>query len=117
MSQVFFKAVKFLHDNGKVHGDISPDDIMFITSKSESHVVLGDAGLVNIFGDDKLVFETLYSNRTLFVTPEMITSFRNQKFEPLRKTHDIWDLGILLFILLCGVHPFPKGKKKVRFDF
>ncbi|KAL2837514.1 cytochrome P450 [Aspergillus pseudoustus] len=89
-----FEGLKYLHDRGIVHRDIKPENILVADNKL--NVKLGDFGLAKIIGEDS--FTT-----TLYVAPEILQETRRRKYT---KAVDIWSLGVVLYICLCGFPPF-----------
>eukprot|EP00808_Paulinella_micropora_P012803 g22589.t1 len=87
-------AVIFLHDRSIAHRDIKP-----------SNVILGKRGEVKL-----LDFGFAFCSRRPvkshcgsihYVAPEVC---RKQKYDPFPA--DVWSLGVLLFVLICGYLPF-----------
>ncbi|KAE8349415.1 cytochrome P450 [Aspergillus coremiiformis] len=89
-----FEGLKYLHDRGIVHRDIKPENIL--VSDKRLTVKLGDFGLAKIIGEDS--FTT-----TFYVAPEILQDSRRRRYT---KAVDIWSLGVVLYICLCGFPPF-----------
>ncbi|KAL4933602.1 cytochrome P450 [Aspergillus undulatus] len=89
-----FEGLKYLHDRGIVHRDIKPENILIADNKLT--VKLGDFGLAKIIGEDS--FTT-----TLYVATPRVPKTRRRKYT---KAVDIWSLGVVLYICLCGFPPF-----------
>ncbi|KAE8394777.1 serine/threonine protein kinase chk2 [Aspergillus alliaceus] len=89
-----FEGLKYLHDRGIVHRDIKPENILVADKKLT--VKLGDFGLAKIIGEDS--FTT-----TFYVAPEILQDSRRRRYT---KAVDIWSLGVVLYICLCGFPPF-----------
>ncbi|KAL4891377.1 cytochrome P450 [Aspergillus ambiguus] len=94
-----FEGLKYLHDRGIVHRDIKPENILVADKKLT--VKLGDFGLAKIIGEDSFT-TTLYVHPT-YVAPEILQESRYRKYT---KAVDIWSLGVVLYICLCGFPPF-----------
>uniref|UniRef100_A0A7S3L0D0 cGMP-dependent protein kinase n=1 Tax=Amphora coffeiformis TaxID=265554 RepID=A0A7S3L0D0_9STRA len=93
-------ALAFLHGIGVVHNDLKPENIMLSTTKAADSVVkLVDFGSAFIPGLQPLdgVFTTAYAS------PETFTLPMGQRPQPAA---DMWALGVILYIMLNGVHPF-----------
>ncbi|PYH47290.1 serine/threonine protein kinase chk2 [Aspergillus saccharolyticus JOP 1030-1] len=94
-----FEGLKYLHDRGIVHRDIKPENILVADQKLT--VKLGDFGLAKIIGEDS--FTTTLCGTPSYVAPEILQESRRRKYT---KAVDIWSLGVVLYICLCGFPPF-----------
>ncbi|KAK3329027.1 CAMK/RAD53 protein kinase [Apodospora peruviana] len=94
-----FQGVKYLHDRNIVHRDIKPENILLVDDNL--HVKLADFGLAKIIGEES--FTTTLCGTPSYVAPEILTDTRHRKYT---KAVDIWSLGVVLYICLCGFPPF-----------
>lgn len=96
-------ALAFLHAKNIVHGDIKPENIMLTNDDNNSSSMrLIDFG--QAFHEDK-VAERVRAigsgvGTTAYAAPEFI-----RKSEAGAAV-DVWALGVVLYIVLCGRHPF-----------
>ncbi|PYI10520.1 Pkinase-domain-containing protein [Aspergillus sclerotiicarbonarius CBS 121057] len=95
-----FEGLKYLHDRGIVHRDIKPENILVTDNKLT--VKLGDFGLAKIIGEDSFT-TTLCGTPSCDVAPEILEESRHRKYT---KAVDVWSLGVVLYICLCGFPPF-----------
>ena len=91
-------AVYYLHSYGIVHRDLKPENILMTDSKLTADIRLLDFGLSKIIGNDEKCTEP-YGTLT-FVAPEVLQG------KPYDKSVDLWSIGIITFLLLCGYLPF-----------
>ena len=91
-------AVYYLHSYGIVHRDLKPENILMTDSKLTADIRLLDFGLSKIIGNDEKCTEP-YGTLT-FVAPEVLEG------KPYDKSVDLWSIGIITFLLLCGYLPF-----------
>ena len=91
-------AVKYIHsfDPPIIHRDIKPENILL---DENGRVKLADFGWSNYVNKNKDLRRT-YCGTPEYLAPEMI------KKEGHDTSIDIWDLGVLMFELLCGKPPF-----------
>ncbi|KAJ8121105.1 hypothetical protein ONZ43_g2359 [Nemania bipapillata] len=94
-----FQGIKYLHDRNIVHRDIKPENILVVDK--EINVKLADFGLAKIIGEES--FTTTLCGTPSYVAPEILAEGRHRKYT---KAVDIWSLGVVLYICLCGFPPF-----------
>ncbi|KAF9118848.1 hypothetical protein BGW39_000827 [Mortierella sp. 14UC] len=90
-------GVKYLHDRGVVHRDLKPENIL-VMDKEAMIVKVSDFGLAKMIGD--LEFNNTVCGTPSYVAPEVI------KHAQYGKGVDMWSLGVVLYICLCGFPPF-----------
>ena len=97
-------ALSFLHGTGIVHGDLKPENLMLSTQRKEdSTVKLVDFGCAQISTDSGLILSKASAGNTpAYCPPEVL---ENPK-APITPAMDVWGLGIILYIMLTGLHPF-----------
>jgi serine/threonine protein kinase len=100
-------ALNFLHGIGVVHADLKPENILLTTPRRGDAVVkLADFGCAQIitktgeFDDDDLK-PTYGAPTPAYCPPESIL-----KTSPIQPSSDMWGLGVILFIMLTGSHPY-----------
>ena len=93
------ESVAYMHDLGIVHRDIKPENIL--CGENLESVKIADFGLSKmIMPNEKMV----QACGTLsYVAPEVLT---NQGYG---KEADMWSVGVIMFLLLCGKLPFDGG--------
>jgi len=102
-------AVKHLHEKMVCHRDLKPENFLLSDKSPDAEIKLIDFGLSKRFGilegsnmlknipkkvDLKTIVGTPY-----YVAPEVL----KQNYD---KACDVWSLGIILYIFLCGYPPF-----------
>ncbi|TFK70883.1 Pkinase-domain-containing protein [Pluteus cervinus] len=92
-------GTKYLHDNDIVHRDLKPENILYRTKASDSDIVIVDFGIAKHLHSTG---EQLHSVAGSFgyVAPEVLTKKGHGK--PV----DIWAIGVITYVLLCGYSPF-----------
>lgn len=99
-AQKFFlqliSAVSYCHENGIVHRDLKIENVLIDT---KGDVKLVDFGLSNFFDpSDKL---KTFCGSLYFAAPELLRGIVYTGPEI-----DVWSLGIILYVLVCGKVPF-----------
>jgi len=96
-------ALDYAHENGRVHFDVQPANILI---DSNDQVVLSDFGIVQLMRPDGQSAEpSMKSSETLMGTPDYISP-EQALGEPLDGRSDVYSLAVTLFFLLAGRPPF-----------
>ncbi|KAF7905597.1 uncharacterized protein EAF01_006118 [Botrytis porri] len=93
------EGLKYLHERGIVHRDIKPENILM--TDEDLHVKLADFGLSKIIGEAS--FTTTLCGTPSYVAPEILQDNNHRRYT---RAVDIWSLGVVLYICLCGFPPF-----------
>ena len=93
-----FSAVTYMHSKGIVHRDLKPENILLeAKDPKQPFIKIIDFGTANFINDNenlKLKIGTPY-----YIAPEVLNRDYN-------KLCDVWSLGVIMFMLLCGYPPF-----------
>ena len=93
-------AVKYLHKHGICHRDLKPENFLYQDNKEEAEIKIIDFGLSKKFNDAEVMSEMKTIVGTPFyVAPEVLSGNYD-------KSCDVWSIGVILYILLCGYPPF-----------
>jgi len=91
-------AIGFLHSNNIAHRDLKPENAIFATPAEDSILKVSDFGFANVYDPDNKFVATC--GTPLYVAPEILDCV------PYNCQCDMWSLGVIVFILLCGYPPF-----------
>lgn len=92
------EALQYLHSKQVVHADLKPENILL---DKESRMKLIDFGQSFRLQDD--------SRCNVRRTSACTTAYASPEFVKHRESGcpmDVWALGVVLYIVLCGLHPF-----------
>jgi len=111
-------AISYCHDvKGIVHRDLKPENFLFLTEAEDAPIKIIDFGLSR-HDDAALGIMQTKVGTPYYVAPEVLR-------REYTKSCDIWSIGVITYILLCGYPPFYgdsdtqifESVKIGRFDF
>ncbi len=94
--QQMASALDYIHEQGFVHGDISPNNVL-LRSLEPFHTKLSDFGLAMEAGS----YRKGKRGTEPFIAPEVY----GKELRPYGKAADIWSLGVLLFVCATRFPP------------
>ncbi|XAR57816.1 Non-specific serine/threonine protein kinase [Bertholletia excelsa] len=90
-------VVSFCHLQGVVHRDLKPENFLFSSKDENSQLKAIDFGLSDFVKPDEKLNDIVGS--AYYVAPEVL--HRSYSTEA-----DVWSIGVIAYILLCGSRPF-----------
>ena len=90
-------AVGYMHSQGIVHRDLKTENLLYHSKDKDSKIMLCDFGVSKI--SDTGIMTTLCGT-SRYVAPEVLER------KPYGKAVDLWSIGVITYILLCGYPPF-----------
>jgi len=91
------QAVDYMHSQGVVHRDLKPENLLYYNSDQDSKIMISDFGLSKM--EDSGIMATACGTPG-YVAPEVLSQ------KPYGKPVDVWSIGVIAYILLCGYPPF-----------
>eukprot|EP00029_Vermamoeba_vermiformis_P013141 TRINITY_DN8062_c0_g1_i1.p1 TRINITY_DN8062_c0_g1~~TRINITY_DN8062_c0_g1_i1.p1 ORF type:complete len:313 (+),score=47.17 TRINITY_DN8062_c0_g1_i1:50-940(+) len=91
-------AVNYMHDNGIAHRDLKPENLL-CSGDNPNIIKVTDFGLAKNFGEATMVTKCGTPD---YVSPEVLTGTKIA-YSP---AVDVWSIGVVTYILLCGSPPF-----------
>jgi len=91
-------AVDYLHSIDIVHRDLKPENLLLKSADNDLEVALADFGLSKIVGQ-QMMMQTACGTPS-YVAPEVLNA------SGYGKEVDMWSIGVITYILLCGFPPF-----------
>jgi serine/threonine-protein kinase len=99
------KVLAAAHKVGLVHRDMKPDNVFLLDAEGDADFVkvldFGIAKFVSGTGDSSMTKTGLIVGTPQFMAPEQARSGTQ-----LTPAVDVYALGVMLFAMLCGRHPF-----------
>jgi len=96
------KAIKYLHEQGVAHRDLKPENILLKDTSEDAEIKITDFGLSKIFSSDlegEVTMKTACGTPG-YVAPEVLMH------DVYSSQVDLWSVGVIVYILLCGFPPF-----------
>ena len=90
-------AVGYMHSQGIVHRDLKTENLLYHSKDKDSKIMICDFGVSKI--SDSGIMTTLCGTSG-YVAPEVLER------KPYGKSVDLWSIGVITYILLCGYPPF-----------
>ncbi|KAI4319947.1 hypothetical protein MLD38_033480 [Melastoma candidum] len=90
-------VVSYFHLQGVVHRDLKPENFLFTTKDEDAPMKIIDFGLSDFIGPGQRLSDVVGS--AYYVAPEVL--HRSYNLEA-----DMWSIGVITYILLCGSRPF-----------
>ncbi len=91
-------ALKYLHGIGIVHRDLKPENLIYAKKNPYRELKVTDFGLAKLKKRSEML--TTACGTPGYVAPEVL------KKQEYNEAVDVWSLGVILYILLCGFPPF-----------
>ncbi|XP_064537539.1 calcium/calmodulin-dependent protein kinase type 1 isoform X2 [Drosophila montana] len=91
------EAVDYMHEQGVVHRDLKPENLLYYSPDDDSKIMISDFGLSKM--EDSGIMATACGTPG-YVAPEVLAQ------KPYGKAVDVWSIGVISYILLCGYPPF-----------
>ncbi|GAB5358497.1 hypothetical protein AAMO2058_000463200 [Amorphochlora amoebiformis] len=96
-----FKALAYMHSKGVAHRDLKPENILFLDESEDSPVKIADFGFAKMSGGKggRRRMNTALGTQG-YSAPEVFLG------KPYTEKCDVWSMGVIIYILLCGLPPF-----------
>jgi len=91
-------AVAYLHNLGIVHRDLKPENLLLKRADNDLEIAIADFGLSKIVGQ-QMMMQTACGTPS-YVAPEVLDA------SGYDNAVDMWSIGVITYILLCGFPPF-----------
>eukprot|EP00904_Undaria_pinnatifida_P003902 jgi/Undpi1/13512/HiC_scaffold_8.g03171.m1 len=100
-------ALSYMHSLNIIHRDLKPENLLLASKGAIPEVKIIDFGLAKVLGATEDSAQSFLGTRG-YLAPEMLQR------ESYNKEVDVWALGVIVFVLLCGCLPFDDDSKKLN---
>jgi len=101
-------ALEYCHSQGIVHRDIKPENLLYARPDPDETVKIADFGLAHLLKKDEHLKTACGTPG--YVAPEVLTG------EGYGTEVDMWSIGVVVYILLCGYPPFYDDSTAILFN-
>lgn len=107
------EALAYIHQQGVVHFDLKPENILIHSNRPDTSTKLGENETTRItdFGSSFMINENVArrtaksgSGTNAYLPPEALVNEKERG--PCDTSADMWSLGLVMYIILAGAHPF-----------
>lgn len=98
-------AIAHMHSLNIIHRDLKPENLLLTNKGVRAEVKLIDFGLAKVIMQDSVASSFLGTKG--YLAPEML---QRHSYD---KAIDMWALGVIVFVLLCGCLPFDDDSSRI----
>jgi calcium/calmodulin-dependent protein kinase I len=106
--KILLESIQYMHDADVVHRDLKPENLLLTSKDDVADIKLADFGFAKQVQMDDKGLATACGTPG-YVAPEILQA------KPYGKAVDIWSIGVITYILLCGYPPFHDDNQGVLF--
>lgn len=92
-------ALAYIHKHKIIHRDLKPENLLYANKKEDSALKIADFGLSKMLYGEQCNTATVCGTPG-YCAPEVL------KGNPYDTKVDMWAVGVIAYILLCGFEPF-----------
>lgn len=98
--KMVLSGVQYLHVLGITHRDLKPDNLLYYHPGKESRIMITDFSLASTRRAIGNPYMHTVCGTPQYIAPEIVSR------KPYTCAVDMWAIGIITYIVLCGVFPF-----------
>jgi len=101
-------SIKHLHEQKIVHRDLKPENFLMADKSESSEIKLIDFGLSKRNLGGGIAKMSTVVGTPYYVAPEVLGGNYGEEC-------DVWSLGVILYVFLCGYPPFEGDNNGIIF--
>jgi len=103
-----------MHDNNITHRDLKPENLLLSSKEHHATVKIADFGFATKVTNDTELLQLV--GTPPYFAPELSRLRDEAVMEGYGRPVDIWAMGVILYILLSGIHPFQIADEDLMLD-
>ncbi|KAH9193936.1 hypothetical protein AeNC1_004088 [Aphanomyces euteiches] len=101
--KVLLETILYCHNLGIVHRDLKPDNILMTSRDDDASIKIADFGLAKQDIEGNLLSSC---GTPEYIAPEIARNIFTKEKQSYGKAVDIWSIGVITYVMLCGYTPF-----------
>ena len=103
LARQMLRSLAYCHAHAIVHRDLKPENFVFASKDEDSAMVLIDFGCAKLVDDEEVIQDVAGS--PYYCAPEILSD-SIVRTGAVWKAADMWSVGVIVFLLVCGFPPF-----------
>jgi len=122
MIKQVIEACAYLHSIGICHRDLKPENVLMLSSDENSPdykvVKIADFGLSSLSAVEYQATMATACGTPEYLAPELVAMVANDDESEVAYSSkvDIWAIGVILYVMISGFHPFYTGNQAQLYD-
>jgi len=107
VAKVLFEALAYCHQKRVAHRDLKPENLLLLSRENDTQVKLADFGFAKVCEPGSKLRTPC--GTPSYVAPEIL------KGRSYGVPVDMWSIGVIMYIVLCGYQPFVDDDQQMLF--
>jgi len=122
MIKQVIEACAYLHSIGICHRDLKPENVLMLSDDANSPdyniVKIADFGLSSLSAVEYQATMETACGTPEYLAPELVSMVANEdeQEQTYSSKVDIWAIGVILYVMISGFHPFYTGNQAQLYD-